>query len=167
MRIFNITKKTILILSFVFFGVAFFVGGVTLKSSDMAISTVLLSYVVGAFVGFFLSFSGNNVAKRIGYGLTTGTMLIELFISVSAIETDSVAAILGLVSVIFYVVYFLVALVGFLAIGGSEGDDPETDPKIKKITGWKKLLENGIISEEEFEAKRQAILGFKGKNEKK
>ena len=166
MKIFNIITKVILVLAFVFAGVACVLGGITLETADVAFGTALMSYVIVAFVGFFLFCSKNQTARRIGLGLTTGFMVVLFYLSLAGIET-STGAIMGLVSVILYVIYFLVALIGLLAIGGEGDNDPETDPKIKKILGWKKLQEEGIISSEEFEEKRQEILCLKKNNIKK
>lgn len=94
-------------------------------------------------------------------------MLVLFYFSVAGIES-SVSAIMGLVAVILYVIYFLVTLIGYLAIGGNGDNDPETDPKIKKLLGWKKLQEEGMITPEEFEEKRLEILNIKQKvNDKK
>ena len=166
MKIFNVIKKTILILSCVLLGVCFVLAGITLDPNDTAISTGLLMFVVPAFIGFFLFGSENKIANRIGMGLTTAAMLIQLFFALTKLE-NSTAAIIGLWSVVLYAIYFMVVFVGYLAMGDKADNDPEKDPRITKILGWKKLLEEGIISEEEFEEKRIAILGLKKKDDKK
>lgn len=166
MKIFNIIKKIILVLSFVLFSVCFIYAGISLDSRDTAISTALLTLLVPAFVGFFLFDCENTIARRIGMALTTVGMLVELFFSMALIE-ESTAAIIGLCSVVIYVIYFIVLFVGRLAMGEISDNDPSKDPRIEKILGWKKLKEEGIISEEEFEEKRVAILGLKKKNDNK
>lgn len=166
MKIFNIIKKVILVLAFVFTGVAFVLGGITLNQIDVTFSSALVAYVIIGFVGFFLMNAKNEIAKKVGLGITTGFMVILFYLSLVAIS-NSTAAIMGLVSVVLYVVYFLIALIGRIAIGSDNDNDPETDPKIKKILGWKKLQEEGIISAEEFEEKRQEILCLKKNNLKK
>lgn len=163
MKVFNVIKKIILILSFVLLGVCFVLAGITLNSTDAAISTGLLMFVVPAFVGFFLFGSENKIANKIGMGLTTAAMLIELFFALTSLG-NSTAAIFGLFSVVLYAIYFIVVFVGYLAMGDKADNDPEKDPRITKILGWKKLKEEGIISEEEFEEKRVAILGLKKKD---
>ena len=166
MKVFNVINKIILILSCVLLGVCFVLAGITLDSSDATVSAGLLTFVVPAFVGFFLFDSENTIARRIGMGLTTAVMLIQLFFALSCFE-NSTAAIIGLCSVVLYVIYFIVVFVGHLAMGEKIDNDPEKDPRIVKILGWKKLKEEGIISEEEFEEKRVAILGLKKKDDNK
>ena len=166
MKVFNVIKKIILILSFVLLGVCFVLAGITLDSRDAAISTGLLMFVVPAFIGFFLFGSENKIANKIGMGLTTAAMLIEFFFALTNLDY-STAAIIGLCSVVLYAIYFIVVFVGHLAMGDKADNDPEKDPRITKILGWKKLKEEGIISEEEFEEKRVAILGLKKKDDNK
>ena len=167
MKILDIIKKIVLILSFVVCAVAFVFGAITLDQNDAVFSTGLISFIVLGMVGILLFFSKNEIAKKIGIGISTGVMLIQLYFAIGLIDSGSVAAILGLVSVVLYAIYFLIALIGTLALGNGSCEDPETDPRIKKILGWKKLQNEGIISAEEFEEKRQEILGFKSKNNKK
>lgn len=164
MKVFNVIKKIILFLSFVLLGVCFVLAGITLEPRDAAVSTGLLMFVIPAFVGFFLFGSENKTANKIGMGLTTAAMLIELFFSLTYLE-NCTAAIMGLCSVVLYVIYFIVVFVGYLAMGEKTNNDPEKDPRIVKILGWKKLKEEGIISEEEFEEKRVAILGLNKKKD--
>ena len=166
MKIFNVIKKTILILSCVLLCVCFVLGGITLDQNDAAISTGLLMFVVPAFIGFFLFSSENKIANRIGMGLTTAAMLIQLFFALTKLE-NSTAAIIGSCSVVLYAIYFIVVFVGYLAMGDKADNDPEKDPRIRKILGWRKLQKEGIISEEEFEEKRIAILGLKKKDDNK
>lgn len=166
MKVFNVIKKIILILSFVLLGVCFVFAGITLDSHDAALSTGLLMFIVPAFIGFFLFGSENKIANKIGMGLTTAAMLIELFLVLTSLN-NSTAAIFGLFSVVLYAIYFIVVFVGYLAMGDKADNDPEKDPRITKILGWKKLKEEGIISEEEFEEKRVAILGLKKKDSNK
>ncbi|MBO8427598.1 MAG: hypothetical protein IAC58_03500 [Firmicutes bacterium] len=42
-----------------------------------------------------------------------------------------------------------------------DGTDPKVNPKITLILKWKKLYEDEIINQEEYENKRVAILGIK------
>lgn len=124
MKVFNVIKKVILILSYVLLGVCFVLAGITLDQNDTAISTGLLMFVVPAFIGFFLFGSENKIANRIGMGLTTAAMLIQLFFALTKLE-NSTAAIIGLCSVVLYVIYFIVVFVGYLAMGDKADNDPE------------------------------------------
>ncbi|GEM_PF-4834752 len=164
MKIFYIIKKVILVLAFVLASFAFILGGITLASSDTAFSVAMISFILFGFIGFMLFDSKNDIARRIGLGLTTAFMLIQLYLAIMSIGT-STSAIFALVSVILYAVYFLIAFIGFIALGSQKTDDPETDPRVKKILGWKNLQKEGIISAEEFEAKRLEILGIKAKDQ--
>ena len=164
MKIFNIVKKIILILSFVFGIFSFVYSSFTLDGFDQTVSTLLISFIVLSFVGFFLFFVENKIAKKIGQGIVTGYMAILFYGSITYID-KSVAAIFGLTSVILYAIYYLVCLIGYLALGSEGDNNPSNDIRIKKILGWKELQNQGIITAEEFEAKREEILY--GKRNKK
>ena len=166
MKVFNVIRKIVLVLSFVFAGVAFVLGAITLDQAAVAFSTALLGFILIGFVGFFLICSKNQIANRLGLGISTGFMVVLLYLSISALEASS-SAILGLVAVILYALYFLVTLIGYLAMGDKGDNDPDNDPRVKKLLGWKNLKEKGIITLEEFEEKRQEILGIKKAANKK
>ena len=166
MKVFNIVKKIILILSFVFGIISFIYGSITLDAFDQTFSTLLVSFVILACVGFFLFFIENKIARRIGQGIVTGYMAILLWGSITYIG-KSVAPIFGLTSVILYAIYFLICLIGYLALGNEGDNNPNNDIRIKKILGWKELQNQGIITAEEFETKREEILYGKNKNIKK
>lgn len=166
MKIFNVVKKIILILSFVFGIISFIYGSISLDASDQTVSGLLISFVIFACIGFFLFFIENNIAKKIGQGIVTGYMVILLWVSIAYVRY-SVAPIFGLTSVILYVIYFLICLIGYLALGNEGDNNPNNDLRIKKILDWKELQNQGIITAEEFEAKREEILYGKNKNIKK
>lgn len=166
MKIFNVVKKIILILSFAFGIISFIYGSITFDAIDQTFSGLLISFVIFACIGFFLFFIENNIAKKIGQGIVTGYMVILLWGSITYVGY-SVAATFGLTSVILYAIYFLICLIGYLALGNEGDNNPNNDLRIKKILDWKELQNQGIITAEEFQAKREEILYGKNKNIKK
>lgn len=159
MKIFKIIKSIFLYLSFVLAGVTFVLGSITLNATDAAISATCINFVLLGFVGFFMFNAKNSIVKRIGVGLTTGFMVVILYASIAAIAY-SAAAILGVAAVSVYALYFILLLIEYIAYNKSVENDPQKNPKIQKIIEWKKLLDEGIISKEEFEKQRQAILNL-------
>lgn len=162
MKVYRIIERVVLILSFVFFGVACLLGAITLEMADVEISKQVLTIAMSgfAFVGFFLFNSKNEVAKKVGFGLTTGGMVYLASVSISSLEVSTVSVV-GLVGIILFVIYLMLKLIEKIISKDVDVVYPEQDKKIQAVLAWKKLLEEGIISKEEFEKKRVEILKLK------
>lgn len=167
--------------SAVLLGVAVIVPALSEEAIDAAFSLVVLaSYLVvicGA-VGVLLIFSKNDTAKKIGHGLYIATLIISLasalnFINVeptavtaatttAEVETVSaIGAILILIGAILGAVHYLLQLVILILNNGAKDSGPYSDSRIVRIKEWKQLLDEGIITKEEYEEKRVTILGLK------
>ena len=166
MKVFNIIRNILVVLSFVSAGVAFLIGGITLDPADVAFSSAALSFIVVVSVGFFLFFTTNNITKKIGLGLSTACMLGLAYYALKTLGEAPTSSIVSLVAVILYVLYFGVNLLGYLILGNNCENEPDKDPKIKAVLKWRKMVEEGIISKEEFEATRQEVLYGKAANKK-
>lgn len=162
MKVYRIIERVILILSFVLFGTTCLIGAITLEMIEVAVSSVILPIALSGFtfVGFFLFNSKNEIAKRVGLGLTTGGMVFLASTAITYLET-STAAVIGLVSIILFVIYLMLKLIESIIAKDVDALSPEQDKKIQAVLEWKKLLEEGIISKEEFEKKRIEILKLK------
>lgn len=162
MKVYRIIERVVLILSFVFFGLTCLLGAITLEMADVQISKEVLAIAMSgfAFVGFFLFNSKNEVAKKVGFGLTTGGMIYLAYNSISLLS-DSTASVIGLVGIILFVIYLMLKLIEKIISKDVDVVYPEQDKKIQAVLAWKKLLEEGIISKEEFEKKRVEILKLK------
>lgn len=162
MKVYRIIEQVVLILSFVFFGLTCLLGAITLEMGDVYISKEVLTIAMSgfAFVGFFLFNNKNEVAKKVGFGLTTGGMIYLAYISISLLS-DSTPSIIGLVGLILFVIYLMLKLIEKIISKDVDVVYPEQDKKIQAVLAWKKLLEEGIISKEEFEKKRVEILKLK------
>ena len=128
-------------------------GGV---GSMLGLSTTLL-------VGALFYFNRNQVVRAIGIALTTAAMLTFVYAAL-AVEYMGAEALVAIVAGVLYLVSNGCRLLGVIVNRAKpsleEGFDPESDQKIVYITKWKRLLDKGIITEEEFQAKRTAILSF-------
>lgn len=131
-------------------------------------------------LGLYLSQKEGTV-KTIGICLLLAANIIvfaactDLFVveeETGATEEEaliSMSQVLGLIgAIVFFVALILWGLRAF-AGASTKGDshDPENDEKIQSLIKWHGLLEQGIITEEEYQTKRAAILGIEAKPAKK
>lgn len=125
----------------------------------------MLGLTVVLLIGALLYFNKNQVVRAIGVGLTTAAMLVFVYAAIgSSGEYMETAALVALLAGVLYLISngcrLLGAIVNRAKPSLEEGFDPESDQKIVYITKWKRLLDKGIITDEEFQAKRAAILSF-------
>lgn len=165
-RVFKILKSILLIGSFVFFGIALVIGGITLNPDSLIVSNYLVVYIVGtfSFVGVFLMYSTNDIAKKIGTGLAVELMLMSFFVGIMYLESG-ITAIFCLIASIIFILYWVVVLIGHLAIKEAPLLE-DNDELIAKLNKWHELLEKEIITKEEFQLKRDKILGLNQQNKK-
>lgn len=154
-----------LLLCFLLFGVVCVLGGITLDETDLLLSSAVASSTVAAFgfVGFFLFTCKNDIARKVGYGLTTGAMIILLVCILPLIgQSSSPIVVVGLISFVFFGIYLLLKLIEqFMNKDFGPMNSQETYSRIQVILEWKKLLDDGIITKEEFEQKRIETLKIK------
>ena len=131
-----------------------------------------LSFLIGfvgtfalATVGIFLVSSPQDTASRVGHGFVISSYAIGLAAALMYIE-NSTAAIVMLIAVIALALYYLCILIlKIMQKGYAETKSPNEDIRIVHVKEWKKVMEEGIISPEEYEEKRCQILGIKPKKE--
>lgn len=160
-------------------GMLFFASVESMASAFFASLSAFALGVVLVIAGYSLDCSKNEIAHRLGIGLhvagmalLTGLSLYLLLqpIALTAADGDvidmSMDSILILVGVVLYAIaWFLVLLVHVSKRGCSECKqealNPEEDVHVAAIMKWKKLYNEGIITEREFIDKRNEILGLR------
>ncbi len=172
MKIFKILKKVfqaaaaiLFMLSIVLCGVIReeVKGGATELAETAFLSTVMTfgAIYLFAMVGIFLVSAANETAQKVGHGMTISSFAIGLLIALLNIE-ESTAAIVMLLAVIMLALYYLcVFIIYIMKKSGSDAESPNEDIRIIRIREWKQIMDEGIITKEEFESKRCQILGIK------
>lgn len=154
----------------------------SMLDTTLPVSGVILPYFVFGtgfavlilLVGTFLRFVKHRPTALVGDALTVGVNAVVFSVALAAIisinTVADVSIIVALVGTIIYIASCLVRFIIFIVnkVNNVEGsDDPEKDPAIQNVLKWKALKEEGIISQEEFEAKRVKLLHLEKKESKK
>ncbi len=148
--------------------------------SVLGVFMIVLALCVG--FGLYLS-KDKGTVKTVGVGMLLAANVVVFAASsrfliaedMSGVgtaedpEAISISMILGFIGAIVY--FIALILWGLRAFAGvsTKGDshDPDNDEKIQSLIKWHGLLEDGIITEEEYQTKRAAILGIETKPAKK
>ena len=148
--------------------------------SVLGVFLIVLALCVG--FGLYLS-KDKGTVKTVGVGMLLAANVVVFAASsrfliaedMSGVgtaedpEAISISMILGFIGAIVY--FIALILWGLRAFAGvsTKGDshDPDNDEKIQSLIKWHGLLEDGIITEEEYQTKRAAILGIETKPAKK
>ncbi len=170
MKTFKITRFILQIVAIGLFLGSLVICGIDNSSAGNVVYMAAVTAYVGIFalatVGTFLLSSSADTPRRVGHGFVISSFSIGLTVAISAIENSS-AAILMLVAVIalaFY--YFCCLIIMIMQKSFPHAESPNDDIRIVHVKEWKKIMEEGIISEEEYEAKRCQILGIKPQSDK-
>lgn len=178
-KVLNWVSVVALWVSAALFGVSVILPSLSEEAIEASYSVVVLaSYlvVVLGIVGAVMIFAKNDTAKKIGHGLYIAALVLSLGIALRFIgvedgaSTDlteveetvtSIAAVFVMIAAILAAVYYVLQLVILiLSKGAKDGESPLTDSRIIRVKEWKQLMGEGIITKEEFEEKRVAILGL-------
>lgn len=148
--------------------------------SVLGVFMIVLALCVG--FGLYLS-KDKGTVKTVGVGMLLAANVVVFAASSrfliaedlsgvgAAADPDaiSISMILGFIGAIVY--FIALILWGLRAFAGvsTKGDshDPDNDEKIQSLIKWHGLLEDGIITEEEYQTKRATILGIETKPAKK
>ena len=149
--------------------------------SVLGVFMIVLALCVG--FGLYLS-KDKGTVKTVGVGMLLAAnvvvfaassrfLIAEDMSGLGSVSADpeaiSISMILGFIGAIVY--FIALILWGLRAFAGvsTKGDshDPDNDEKIQSLIKWHGLLEDGIITEEEYQTKRAAILGIETKPVKK
>lgn len=184
----QIASKVLLALAIVMFGVSVLLPAILQEESELAFSALLLlngTTIICAITGSILIYANGDTAKKAGHGLTIGGFVIMLFNALSCLidkqeitraaapettvvtSTISIASVFMLVAAVLLTAYYVLLFVQtLLNKGAAENMSPADDTRIVRVKEWKQLLDEGIITSEEFEEKRVQILGLKSKQTK-
>ena len=120
---------------------------------------VALAFVMVVTGSIFL-FSRNTVVRAIGVGFTVAPYAIAL--TMLFIGTADLFGLLAAFGAIVYALSWVFELIMYIVRHADREDlDPDDDPKVQAVLRWKRLCDEKVITEEEYEAKRVAILGLK------
>lgn len=129
--------------------------------------------VLCLFVGIFLYFVENKVLSRLGLALVLGCACINLGLAIVSLgesaktssDTSISYSIAMAGSIIVILAFFLdmtyILLEKALKVQKEATSAEQLNNDVELLEKWKKLLDEKMITEEEFEAKRKAILHIK------
>ena len=184
-KAFKIVNKILLAIAVALLCSSIIVPGITLKSIDMTYLVLVIintNVVIAAVVGAILSYSNNDIAKRVGHGFIVAAFVLGLATALVTLKTTtttvgtttkkgsetSIASVIMIVaSIVLALSYVFNLLIYILGKNSNDTLNPSEDVRIVRIKEWKQLMEEGIITQEEYEEKRIQILGIKTKIEKK
>ncbi len=169
MKIFKVLQKI-----FIFVALGLFLASLVAAAADLEYEAAYVTTGLSMFgvfvlaaVGVFLLFSNNDTAKKVGHGLVISSYAIGLALAIMTMtEQIQIASVLVIIAAIALALYYLCALVIYIMKKSEPAsiDNPEEDVRIVRIREWKRIMEEGIISAEEYEEKRQQILDIKTKS---
>lgn len=143
------------------------------KSSFVALNLLtslgLILVVAALIVGAILSYSDKKMVARVGKGLAVVGYVVPLLCSLMIIVSSkenyvSIGFILLIVGIVLLVISYVFDIIIFVV--GKEEDDAGVDARIEKVRYYKMVLDEGIISEEEYQQKKNEILQLNGTKEK-
>lgn len=190
-KILTIVSKVVLALAVVAFALSMIIPGITKDTLDASYFLLVfanISVIICATVGSILTSANSDTARRIGHGMLIAAFVAGLSIALMFIGKEegsatlspfaaaadaeektvsSTSAILMIVASALLAVYYIFQFVVLILNKASkEAGSPYEDSKIIRVKEWKQLLDEGIITKEEYEEKRVAILGIKQKADK-
>lgn len=175
-KTFSLVSKILLILAVILLAASFIIPGISGSTADRTYLQVLLansSILIFAITGAVLIYSNNGTAKRIGHGITVGSFVLGLSLAVTNLNgqqvidgllynvksTSGIIMIVASALLLFSYLFRLIILI-INKNGADETGSPAEDIRVIRIREWKQILDEGIITEEEFEEKRVSILGL-------
>lgn len=126
-----------------------------------------------AGIGAFLMFSKNEAARKAGNGMAVVGFIVGTVCALTILvnvpegtKDQSIGAICMLIAAVLLLLHYAFLLVSHILKRNGEMENPNENIKIIRIKEWKQLMEEGIITQEEFEEKRVQILGIKSNADK-
>lgn len=114
----------------------------------------------------FTMLDKNKALRYTGYGLVGTGEIIMLVIGIIGIVSGGgamstiFALVSGILFVIFMIFAFVTRLISLIKYGSADRFEGSKAAAFRtELLGWKSLLDDGLITEEEFEAKRAEIVG--------
>ncbi len=167
MKTFKILSKICRATAAALFAGSVLICAIVNDEKELAFMAVVIGLLTSATVGVFMTACKNDAVKKIGHGFAIAAYTIGLAYALPNLE-DSVGALFTLFAFVALVAYYLCLLVIVIMNRGiPDSIDPREDVRIIRVKEWKQILDEGIITEEEYEEKRSQILGIKSKEAKK
>ena len=169
MKALKITRIVLVAVAAVLLGVSAVFAA--LPTEVMGVQTVITQFVpyftlgVGtAFVlvvtGSIFLFSKNSTVRALGVGFTAVPYTVAL--TMLFVELTNIFGLFAAFGAIVYAVSWVFQLIMFIVRHADREDlDPDDDPKVQAVLRWKRLCDEKVITPEEYELKRVAILGLK------
>lgn len=174
-KVFCILEKSFVLVSTIVFALSFFLPAFITTSTFHfvltgvgATSYFILIIPIIAIVGLFLIIWYKKL-KMVGYALVLGSivsifaLLLATFLNYTysgSVIGIGVGFIFVIVSFVLFLIACLFAWVAYL-LNGEYQNTLDLDSKIEKVKSYKELEKDGIITKEEYEAKKIEILGLK------
>ena len=118
-------------------------------------------------LGAFLRYNKGPVASKLGdaFALASILLIFGSCFAYFAADAGGTTLLFGFVAGIVYAASAIVRLIIYVVKVAkpemaSDSLDPDNDRKVQLIIKWKALLDKGVITQEEFDAKRLEILGI-------
>lgn len=181
-KVFCILEKSFVLVSTIVFALSFFLPAFITASTSSSVdysfhfvltgigatSYFILIIPIIAIVGLFLIIWYKKL-KMVGYALVLGSimsifaLLLATFLNYTysgLVIGIGVGFIFVIVSFVLFLIACLFAWVAYL-LNGEYQNTLDLDSKIEKVKSYKELEKDGIITKEEYEAKKIEILGLK------
>ena len=144
--------------------------GVALANNAVSLTVGLnILVLVSLFVGLVLAFTKKKLIARIGYALLTAAVVLEFLPILNGLYNQSlylyVGEIMVIVSIVFLVAVYICLLL--LRIIDTEETMDDVEKRVAILKQYKDMLDEGLIVQEEFEAKRVELLKLKKADTKK
>lgn len=143
------------------------------KSSFVALNLLtslgLILIVATLIIGAILNYSDKKMVARVGKGLAAVGYIVPLLLSLMIIISSkenyvSLGFILLIVGIVLLIISYVFDIIIFVV--DKEENDTTVDARIEKVRYYKTVLDEGIISEEEYQQKKNEILQLSAGKEK-
>ena len=178
-KVFNILKIAFKAIAVALALISFFMPAITSLTVDatgMPTSTIYVDAlmptgfvlaVIACFVGGLLTFAGKKEIELTGYGLFLAPILAVIAIVTEKTPATQTMYTMGTGTIFMIVAAALVVLsiaMGLIAmlLAPNANSAKSLDERIDTLKTFKELLEEGIITDEEYEAKRCELLKIQG-----
>lgn len=144
--------------------------GIALASNTLSLTVGLnILVLVSLFVGLVLAFTKKKLIARIGYALLTAAVVLEFLPILNGLISQTLYLYVGemmvIVSIVFLVAVYICLLL--LRISNTEETMDDLEKRVAILKQYKDMLDEGLIAQEEYEAKRVGLLKIKKADVKK
>lgn len=165
MKKYNFIANVLMVVAFALLIIGLFLTLVIMNVGDQAFilliqaNAVMLSLGV---VGAFMIYSKSDVATKIGHGFIVVCYVLALALALSVVfdaPEISIGAIVTLAAAVVCIVSYVFRIIDSIVAKNVKPDKAPTD--LTALREWKALLDEHIITQQQFDAKRNELLGIK------